>query len=201
MWLGKLGSGVTGISGNFAKDLLDDNDAAKVTPQFSRDTAHQFFTSTYQSQPREFTKPAWMLEPKTPSFEFDIGEISSEEIATVIKRAKASSSPSPFDQIPYRVFKRCPSVSLCLKDLFNLCWVSASVPAAWKLAAIKLIGKNSATEDSIIPSNSRPIALTSCIGKLYTTILKDRWLCYMVENRYLHPSIQKAFMPATSLMH
>ena len=121
-----------------------------------------------------------------------------QEIATVIKRAKASSSPSPFDQIPYRVFKRCPSMSLCLKDLFNLCWVSVSYPAAWKLAAIKLIGKNSATEDPTIPSNFRPIALTSCIGKLYNTILKDRWLCYMVENRFLDPSIQKAFMPATS---
>ena len=104
-----------------------------------------------------FTKPSWMPEPKSPSVEFDIEEISIEEIQRVIKRAKSSSSPSPFDQIPYKVFKRCSSLAGCLKYLFNLCWATSSVPAMWKHAAIKLIGKSSATDDPTVPSNFRPL--------------------------------------------
>lgn len=76
------------------------------------------------------------------------------------------------------------------------------VPPEWKLAAIKLVGKSSAVEDPTTPANFHPIALTSCVGKLFTTILKNRWLNYMtsnayLSNAYLSSSVQKAFMKAT----
>ena len=70
-------------------------------------------------------------------------------------------------------------------------------PMQWKVAAIKLIGKSSAEDDPTTPSNFRPIALTPCIGKLFTTILCNQWLSYLINNRYLDSSIQKAFMPTT----
>jgi len=56
---------------------------------------------------------------------------------------------------------------------------------------IKLLGKRSAIDNPSTPSNFRPIALTSCIGKLFTSIVKSRWLNYMLENGYLDPRIQK----------
>ena len=43
---------------------------------------------------------------------------------------------------------------------------------------------------------TQPIALTSCIGKVYTTIIKDRWLSFMQSNHYFDTSTQKAFMPS-----
>ena len=51
--------------------------------------------------------------------------------------------------------------------------------------------------DPSSPANFRPIALTSCVGKLISTIIRNRLLEYMLGNRYLDKSIQKAFMPAT----
>ena len=70
------------------------------------------------------------------------------------------------------------------------------MPDAWKQASIKLLPKASATQDSANPANYRPIALTSCIGKIYTTIIKDRWLDYMRTNKYFDTNIRKAFMPS-----
>ena len=48
-----------------------------------------------------------------------------------------------------------------------------------------------------LPTNFRPIALTSCIGKFITSILKDRGSKCMIENEYLDLSIKKASMQAT----
>ena len=113
----------------------------------------------------------------------------------IIKRMKAQSAPSPFDRIGYVIFKRCPSLLPALVQLFNICWAQSTIPGEWKCAAIKLIPKGSASEDTTNPVNFRPIALTPCIGKLFTTLLRNRWLRYMISNKYLDPSLQKAFMP------
>ena len=71
------------------------------------------------------------------------------------------------------------------------------MPQLWKTAAIKLIPKKTAAEDPTQPSNFRPIALTPSTGKLFTTILRDRWLSFMIHNKFIDRSIQKAFMPST----
>ena len=60
---------------------------------------------------------------------------------------------------------------------------------------IKLIPKSSAAEDPTNPGNFRPIALTPCIGIIFTTLLQNRWLRFMTVNGYLNSSLQKSFMP------
>ena len=75
-----------------------------------------------------------------------------------------------------------------LVHLYNRCWESSIVPSAWKQASIKLKCNRE-------PSNFCPIALTSCFGKIYTTIIKNRWLEFMKANQYFD-KIQKAFMPS-----
>ena len=82
-----------------------------------------------------------------------------------------------------------------LHNIFNLCWTLSTVPQAWKLASVKLIAKAAANSDPASPSNFRPIALTSCVGKLFTTVLRNRWVRYMTTNGYFNTSVQKAFMP------
>ena len=65
------------------------------------------------------------------------------------------------------------------------------------MAAIKLIPKSSAVGDPDSPGNFRRIALIPCIGKLFTTILRNRWLNHINSNGYFNRDIQKAFMPTT----
>lgn len=37
----------------YAKNLLDEDQASQVEPQFSKEQAHQFFTNTYKSEPHK----------------------------------------------------------------------------------------------------------------------------------------------------
>ena len=129
-----------------------------------------------------------------PQYAFNDDPISVSEISNVIKCANSSSSPSPIDRISYKIFKKCLALLPALIDLYNACWETQSVPQSWKQGVIRLIAKKSAFEDPSEPGNFRPIALTSCIGKVFTSILKDRWLNYMVANGYLDTNIHKAFI-------
>ena len=181
----------------FAKELLDDKSSSQVVPSFTEAQASSYFREIYHAGPRNFDRPDWLPAANPPEVELDCEEFVLEEVKIAIKRSKSSSTPSPIDQISYQVFKRCPSLSAALLNLFNLCWLQASVPSQWKVAAIKLIGKSSAAEDPTSPINFRPIALTPCIGKLFTTILRNRWLSYMTSNKYINRDVQKAFMKAT----
>ena len=159
-----------------------------MCPQLTADEAFSFFSEAYKYTPHTFLRPEWMLAPNLPDFELETDEI---EVQAVIKYCKSRSSPSPINRIPYQVFKRCPALQPALLDLFNICWANSTVRSTWKTAGIKLLGKSSAIEDPFTPSNFRPIAITSCIGKLFTSVLKNRWLDYMLSNGV------KAFMTAT----
>ena len=177
-----------------AREVLDGRLGGEV-PTFGVGDATTFFSQVYHSAPRNFVQPEWMPTPPLPKVEFDDTPFSDSEVVRVIKKMKTQSAPSPFDRVGYVIFKQCPSLLPALVQLFNMCWAQSTIPAEWKCAAIKLIPKSSATEDPANPANFRPIALTPCIGKLFTTLLRNRWLRYMVANHYLDPSLQKAFMP------
>ena len=125
-----------------------------------------------------------LLHPASP---FNSESIIPEELLSVINTVNITSTPSPIDQVPYQILKRCTSLYPALLDLYNLCWRTASVPQAWKAAVITLIPK--------VPCNLRPIALTSCIGKLFTSIMRKRLHSHIVDNGYLDTNIQKAFQP------
>ena len=159
----------------FAAQLLDEH-KSDTSSTFNANEAESFYRRVYSSEPKEFEQPAWLPTPPSPATPFNEELISIDEIQQAISNNKLWSTPSPRDQVPYMVLKRCPSLTAALLDLFNACWSSRLVPAAWKVGVIRLIPQGSVDEDPRNSSNFRPIALTPCIGKLFTTILKNRWL-------------------------
>ena len=66
-------------------------------------------------------------------------------------------------------------------------------PKDWASNKVILMmkGKSGATDDL---SNSRIISLTLNIRKLYHTLEAQRTMDFMVDNKYLDPAAQKAFM-------
>ena len=102
--------------------------------------------------------------------------------------------PALYRPNPLLYSKSCPSCSIAMLYIFNLCMTSLSFPQGRQVAFIKLISKSTAKSDPSKPSHFRPIALTSSIGKIFTAILKDRLLGYASENSFLDTHIQKAFV-------
>ena len=164
----------------FTRKILDDESFTAIQPTFSKQEAESYFTNTYASMPKSFTSPSWMPEAPSPTIPLVTCEFTEEEVENVIARSKSTSTPSPLDQIPYIVLKKCPSLMPALLHIFNKCWSSKCVPQAWKVGVIRLLGKKKAEADPSQPSNFRPIALTSCIGKVFTSVLKQRWMKYML---------------------
>ena len=145
-----------------AREVLDSG-SSQSHPSFGSEAATTFFSEVYHSQPKGFIQPDWIPTPPPPGDELDCSPFTESELASIIKKMKARSSPSPFDRIGYSIFKKCPSLLPALVLLFNTCWAQSSIPEGWKCAAIKLIPKSSASEDANNPANFRPIALTPCV--------------------------------------
>ena len=179
----------------YVKDLFDENCTPQTFPQFSAESAHAFFSEAYKSSVHQFEAPSCLPTPPPPQEQMCVSPITFDELVGSIQRSSPSLTPSQHDQIPYLVFKRCPSLAIDLLDLFNCVLAQGKVPSGWKTAAVKLIGKGSAHNDPTVPGNFRPVALTPTVSKLFSCILKDRWLRHMTTNGYLSSDIQKAFLP------
>lgn len=150
----------------FAAKLLDGEEESPE-PAFSAEEAESFFTEVYSSARRVFQRPEWLPPTNTPINAFNDDPISTSEVTAVLKRVSSSSAPSPIDRISYKIFKNCPALVPALVNLFNACWESQVVPQAWKQGVIRLIPKQSASTSPADPGNFRPIALTSCVGKVF----------------------------------
>ena len=142
-----------------------------------------------------YEQPSWLPKAPCPQHPFQEGPITTLEITQVILKVRAHAAPSPLDQVTYRVLKKCPSLIPALLDLYGMCWDTQTIPQPWKQGVIRHIPKVSAKENPSDPSNFRPIALTSCVGKVFTTVLKNRWLRFMTLNGYLDTTVQKVFIP------
>ena len=76
------------------------------------------------------------------------------------------------DGIPPIVLKNCASVlAPCLTKLFRLCLSTSTFPSCWKYAYIQPVPKKG---DRSNPSDYRPIALISCLSKVFESILNKK---------------------------
>ena len=120
---------------------------------------------------------------------FNNDPIRPRDIRSVLQK-KSSSSPGP-DGIPYGFLKNLPSIHHILATLFNRLIEKSQVPSAWQQASIILIHKNG---DSNNPSNYRPIALTSTIGKVFNSIMSKRIQSFTRSNNIIDTKVQKGFL-------
>ena len=109
-------------------------------------------------------------------------KISESEIHDQINKLKCKKTPGidgiSNEMIKYGRFKLVPVI----KQIFNDILSSGQFPKEWNNGLIKAIYKKG---DHSLPSNYRGITLTSCLGKLFTSILQTRLLNFLEMHKLL----------------
>ena len=108
-----------------------------------------------------------------------------------IIRGKSPTTAPGEDGLLYGVLGKLPSVHHFLATHYNKTDASSLAPKAWTGSLVKLLHKAGSTDE---PSNFRPLALSSSLGKPYHQIKAARLNQFMVSNGYINTSHQKAFL-------
>ncbi len=109
-------------------------------------------------------------------------EISIAEIKRHIRKLKNKKSPG-LDLISNEMLKYgIELLAASLQKLFNFILTHGLYPDSWKKGMIINLFKSGCKTD---PGNYRGITLTSCIGKLFNSILNNRLINYLDRHKLL----------------
>lgn len=124
--------------------------------------------------------------------------IHINEVATTIKLLKINKAAG-LDKINTRLIKRLPVVAIHLLSLtFSMCINNSYFPDTWKIAKTIPIPKPGKDRRDV--TSYRPIALLSCLGKLFERIINSRLYAEM-EFLDCIPNTQFGFRRQHSTVH
>ena len=105
-----------------------------------------------------------------------------EEMENCLKKSKLTSPGD--DGVRYEMLKHLPDDSKkFLLDTYNGLWENHTDPNTWQISTI--IPSFKPGKDPESPRNYRPIALTSCICKLFERMVNDRLVWYLESKNLL----------------
>jgi Reverse transcriptase (RNA-dependent DNA polymerase) len=125
-----------------------------------------------------------------PDHPFHEADITKPEIDLALETVNAEATPGP-DNISYGMLTHLPDQHKdALRNLFNSIWQTGYCPEDWKKAWLKPILKSGQRPNE--EQSYRPILYTSCVSKLFETILKKRLVAFIEQNKLL-PQSQHGF--------
>ena len=113
------------------------------------------------------------------------GTITDTDLLNAAKNMKLKKAAYS-DKIKNEMIKS--STGILLKGylkVFNAILISGHFPESWCEGIITPIFKSG---NSLDPSNYRGICVSSCMGKLFCSILNTRLACYTKEKKSIHPT-------------
>ena len=120
--------------------------------------------------------------------------IDKNRVLKCLKKVNPNKAPGP-DNIYARVLVECSeSIAEVLTDIFQLSLTTGIVPSDWKRANVVPIFKQGNRQD---PGNYRPVSLTSVVGKILESIIKEGITSYIEEKKILR-SVQHGFRKGKS---
>ena len=119
--------------------------------------------------------------PKT-TLSFDSLDFNETDITEAIDEIDLQSSTSDND-IPAKIIKSCKnSLSKAFTILWKSSFESGSIPQWFKNQTIAPVYKK---DSKLIPSNYRPISLTSHVIKIFERVIRKNLVKYLEENQLL----------------
>ena len=104
------------------------------------------------------------------------------EVELKLKNLDKYKSPGPDGFLPRILREVSSEVSTHLTSIFNRSLETGEVPLDWRMANVTPIFKKG---DHERPENFRPVSLTSVVGKILESIIKDKIVEYLDSNQLI----------------
>lgn len=123
--------------------------------------------------------------------------VSEQDVKDILKSLQVGKA-SGEDSISHQMLKNtADTISKPLAYLFNYCLQNCKYPSIWKLARVMPSFKK---DDKAIPSNYRPIALLSCLGKVMERVVYKYIYNYVINNKLIY-EYQSGFLRGHSTVY
>ena len=166
--------------------------ATELAEMFADISSGQHYTRRFENLKRQ--REAMELDFTSENAETYNDNITRREVNAALKKS-GNSAPGP-DGVYYEMLRNLhPSAMRVLLALFNKIWCHQQYPRVWRMATVLAFPKpGKPPEDR---TSYRPIALTSCIGKLLERVVKTRLERHLETREILSP-IQYGFRSCRS---
>ena len=160
-------------------DLIK-TDGSRVADDLGKaNCLNTFFSSVFTN---EDTNSLPILAPRIKNHQLSDVSITQEKVYKHLSKLKTNKSPGP-DTIHNKVlYEARGQLARPLSHLFKSSLASGEIPQIWKHAHVTPIHKKS---DKTDPNNYRPVSLTSSVGKILESIIRDDLQSYLENNNLL----------------
>ena len=165
----------------------------RSAPTFSETTANTFYKNQYEKPiDIDLERLSWFPNVNPPSTPYNLSAYTPKDIRGALLRKDKDSAPG-YDDVVYVYLLKIPYLHQVLATTFTRIRDEGVAPDAWGASKIILLKKDE-DEPNDEPTQFRMISLTLNIGKLYHTLEAHRAMQFMLENNYLDPTAQKAYV-------
>ena len=181
---------------------MNDTIAENVPAPISEETRLNHFRSLHSKdsrtsiQQQEIYNELQSLEKEKRQLNYLDHTITEQEIRQAVKKLRNEKSPF-IDKIRHEMITASlESLMPVYIRLFNLILQSGKMPDIWCQGLITPIYKSGDKSD---PTNYRVICVSSCLGKLFSSILNQRLHLYFEKKTRYYTISKLAFCPKTVL--
>ena len=171
---------------NMADGILTGDDKLKA------DLLNHFFVSVFTHENTHIPD----LAPKYLSKDSCEICFTTDVMEKKLKKLKVTKSAGPDGFHPRVLNEISPSIRLPLSIICSKSYAEGSLPMDWKNAHITPIHTKGS---KVVPGNYRPVSLTSVIGKMMESVIRDALVKHMMEHN-LFCDQQHGFVPGRSYM-
>ena len=158
------------------------SDAGEVAETFGRHFSNISSALHYSPAFRNIRNSTTVVPPVSSNSEFYNLPFTMEELDHAISLSSPTSPGE--DEILYSMIFHLPrSTKQFLLDILNSFWFLGTSPKSWKISILVPVLKP--LKDSYLPKNYRPIALTSCVCKIYERMVNARLVWYLESKNLL----------------
>ena len=156
--------------------MLDHNGIEHTNDVDKAELFNRYFASVFTQEDSNSTPT--LPNPITET-SIDSIDINPDLVCKYLEKMNIAKAAGPDEMYPKMLHETREAISLPLSMIFNKSLDDGTLPLDWKTASVKPIFKKGKKN---IPSNYRPVSLTSVCSKLMERMIRDKVMDYFESN-------------------